>query len=290
MLKKEIQALLPKRKLDSQKGDFGHIFILAGSLGFTGAAILCAQGAMRSGAGLVTLGIPKSLNNIVAKRIVEVMTKCLPETKKQTLDLKAYRKIKKFISKIDVIALGPGLSKNSITQKLIRKIVYYIHKPMVIDADGLNALVGYLDLLRTTSNERRTTKILTPHLGEMSRLSGMSIEKIKKDRINIAKSFARKYNITLVLKGHKTIVVNPEGKIYINQTGNPGMSKGGTGDVLTGIIASFLGQGLTAFNAAKLGVYLHGLAGDLAGKQKSQYAMSASDILEKIPLAFKKVL
>ncbi|MEW6170621.1 MAG: NAD(P)H-hydrate dehydratase [Candidatus Omnitrophota bacterium] len=290
MLKKEIQALLPKRKLDSQKGDFGHIFVLAGSLGFTGAAILCAQGATYSGAGLVTLGIPKSLNNIVAKRIVEIMTKPLEETKKQTLALKAYQKIKKFISKIDIIALGPGLSRNSITQKLIRKIVSNIHKPMVIDADGLNALAGYLDLLRTTSDERGATKIFTPHLGEMSRLSGMSIEKIKKDRINIAKSFARKYNITLVLKGYKTIVASPEGKIYINHTGNPGMSKGGTGDVLTGMIASFLGQGLTAFNAAKLGVYLHGLAGDLAAKQKSQYAMSASDILEKIPLAFKKVL
>lgn len=285
------------RKPDTHKGDYGHIFIIAGSLGYVGAAILCANSAMRSGAGLVTLGIPESLSTIVAKRVfLEVMIKVLPERKKGTVGIAAYKDIANFSKKADVLAIGPGLSRNKSTQSLIRKIISKIDKPMVVDADALNALSGNLNLLRvkhSTLNAclpaRQAIRILTPHPGEFSRLIAKPIKDIQKNRESLAKSFAHDYNTVLVLKGHNTIVASPDNKLYVNTTGNPGMSTAGSGDVLTGIIAAFLGQGLDGFKAARLGVYLHGLAGDLAAKEKTQVGMIASDIIEKIPEAIKKI-
>ncbi len=270
-----------KRRPDSHKGDYGHVFVLAGSAGLTGAAYLTAQAALLSGSGLVTLGIPKSLNPIMARKLTEVMTTPLQETKAQSLGLKAFPEIKIVSDKIDVIAIGPGLSQNKETQALIRKIISTIDKPMVIDADGLNALVGHLNILPTA--------ILTPHPGEMARLIGKSVAYVQKNRKTVAKNFAKKYNVTLVLKGHRTIAVNPGNKIYVNKTGNPGMASGGVGDVLTGIIASFLGQGLSAFDAARLGVCVHGLAGDLAAKEKGQLSLTASALLNKLPEVLHKL-
>jgi len=273
---------LLRRSPNAHKGDFGHIFILAGSAKFSGAAVLCAEGALRSGAGLVTLGIPKGLNNAIIKiKPKEAMTLPLPGTKQGTLSAKGYGKIKDFIKNIDVLAVGPGLTQNKSTQKLVRKVIFGIAKPMVIDADGLNALVGHLNLLRVT-------RILTPHPAEMARLAGISVKKVQANRKDIAKKFARYYKVTLVLKGHNTVVADYKGNLYINKTGNPGMSTAGSGDVLTGMIAAFLGQGLNTFDAAKYAVYLHGLAGDLAAKEKTQLAMIASDIIDKIPEAIKK--
>lgn len=269
-----------KRRPDSHKGDYGHILVLAGSVGLTGAAYLTAQAALLSGSGLVTLGIPKSLNAILARRLTEVMTKVLPETKAQSLSLKAFSQIKKFSEKADVIAIGPGLSQNRETQTLIRKVVSSINKPMVIDADGLNALVGHLDILPAT--------VLTPHPGEMARLIARTKGFIRKDRKKVAKDFAAKYNVTLVLKGHRTVVAGPSGKIYVNKTGNPGMASGGMGDVLTGIIASLIGQGFSAFDAAKIGVYVHGSAGDIAAKEKGQPSLIATDLLNKLPDVLRK--
>ncbi|HAH21135.1 MAG: NAD(P)H-hydrate dehydratase [Omnitrophica WOR_2 bacterium GWF2_43_52] len=287
--KRAVPSVFSHRKLDTHKGDYGHIFILAGSRGFTGAAILCANSAMRTGAGLVTLGIPESQYSIVAKRVsVEVMTKPLPETKEKTLSFAAYKKIFDFAKKADVLAMGPGLSRNPSTQRLVRKIISTIDKPMVIDADGLNALAGSLDISRRTNDERRRTTILTPHLAEFSRLIGKPVTYIQKNREKLAKKIASDYNIILVLKGHKTIVVSPDKKVYINTTGNPGMATAGSGDVLTGMIAALLGQGLNGFEAARIGVFLHGLAGDLAAKEKTQAGMIASDIIDKIPAAIKK--
>ncbi len=280
---------LLRRKPDAHKGDFGHIFILAGSARFSGAAVLSSEAAMRSGAGLVTLGIPKSLNSALIKiKPKEVMTFPLPETSDGALSLSGYNKIKGFENNIDVLAIGPGLSQNKSTQSLVRKILSKTDKSMVIDADGLNALVGYLDLLRVKSYELRVTMILTPHPGEMARLMGISIKEVQNNRKDIARKFAKHYKVTTVLKGHNTVVADYSGNLYINKTGNPGMATAGSGDVLTGMIAAFLGQGLSAFNAAKYGVYLHGLAGDLAAKEKTQIGMIASDIIDKIPEAIKK--
>lgn len=283
-----LPSQLLQRNPNTHKGDFGHIFILAGSVGFSGAAVLCSEAALRSGAGLVTLGIPKSLNNAIIKiKPKEVMTLPLPETRQGTLGLGGYKKIRDFITQIDVLAIGPGLSQNKPTQVLVRKIISKTDKPMIIDADGLNALVGYSNILRTPGPGHRD-QILTPHPGEMARLLGINVKRVQGKRKEIAQDFAKGHKLTVVLKGHNTIVADYKGNLYINKTGNPGMATAGSGDVLTGMIGAFLGQGLNAFDAAKYAVYLHGLAGDLAAKEKTQLSLIASDIIEKIPEAIKK--
>ncbi len=243
---------------------------------------------MRSGAGLVTLGIPKSLNRAIIKiKPKEVMTFPLPETSDGTLSLSGYKKIKDFVKNTDVLTVGPGLTQNKSTQSLVRKVISGIDKPMVIDADGLNALVGHLKMLHV-SRSTLHARILTPHPGEMARLTGISIKKIQVNRKDIAQKFAKEYKVSVVLKGHNTVVADYSGNLYINKTGNPGMATAGSGDVLTGMIAAFLGQGLNALDAAKYAVYLHGLAADLAAKEKTQISMIASDIIDKIPEAIKK--
>ena len=236
----------------------------------------------------MTLGIPQSLNSAFIKiKPREVMTLPLPETKERTLSLTAYRKIRDFAEEVDVVILGPGLSRNGSTQLLVRRIISKINKQMVIDADGLNALVDHLQILRTTKYAQRNT-VLTPHPGEMARLLGTSVAKVQTHRKEVAEKFARNYKVSVVLKGHHSIVADYQGHIYINKTGNPGMATAGSGDVLSGMIGAFLGQGLKAFEAAKIAVYLHGMAGDLAAKEKTQISLIASDIVDRIPEAIKK--
>ncbi len=250
---------------------------------------MCAEAAMRSGAGLVTLGIPKNLNNAIIKiKPKEVMTLPLAETKEGTLSLAGYKKIKDFLKNINVVMLGPGLGKNKSTYNLVLKLISKITQVAVIDADGLNALVGHLNILRDNETTRQRATILTPHPGEMARLLGISTNEIQGQRKEIARRFARDYNCTVVLKGRKTVVANNQGKVYVNNTGNPGMATAGSGDVLTGILGAFLGQGLSTFSAAKYAVYLHGFAGDLAAKENTQLGMIASDIIAKLPEAIKK--
>ena len=274
---------LKKRPKNSHKGDFGHIFILAGSRGLTGAAALCSNAALRSGAGLVTLGIPGSLKSIMSRKLTEVMTLSLAETKDETLSLKAEQGILKKANSSDVTVIGPGLSQNTETRKLIRKLVVKIEKPMVLDADALNAISEKIEILEKI----KTKYIVTPHPGEMARLINKSLNYIKNNRLIVAKKFSRDYNAVVVLKGAGTIVAEPGGKYYINTTGNPGMATAGSGDVLAGIIAGFLGQGLNEFDAARSGVYIHGLAGDIAAEDKGEVGLIAGDILEKIPYAIK---
>jgi len=276
---------LPKRKKKSHKGDYGHILVLAGSKGLTGAAYLASQAALLSGSGLVTLGIPESLNAIMERKLTEVMTLPLPETKNAALSFAAYKKIKEFIKKIDVVAIGPGLSQNSSTIKLVRKLIRTLDKPFVLDADGINALKGSPGLLKKV----KVPAVITPHPGELARLLGKKAKDVQKDRLRLARKFAIVYNKLLVLKGHRTIVATPPGGYYVNTTGNPGMASGGVGDVLTGIIASLMGQGLELSQAATLGVYVHGLAGDLAKKEKGETSLVATDLLKMLPKAFKKV-
>ncbi len=279
-----LPAQLQKRKSDTHKGDYGHVLVIGGSCGLTGAVCLCAQAALRSGCGLVTVGVPSSLNNIFEVKLTEVMSLPLKETSQRTLSLSAFKIIKQFSLKVDVIIAGCGASCNVSTKKLIVKILREINKPLVVDADGINAFVGDLETLR-----RRVFRdvIFTPHMGEFSRLINKSIDYIRKKRKRLAKEFALRYNLILVLKGCRTIIT--DGKRFIeNTTGNPGMATAGSGDVLSGIISGLMAQGLSGFESAKLGVYLHGLAGDLAVRDITQVSLVASDIIKYLPLAVKK--
>lgn len=246
-----------------------------------GSAALAGLSAMRCGAGLVTVGIPESLNSAAHKKLSSViMTWPLKETPQQTIAVSAYTQIKKDIDKYQAIAIGPGLSQNNSTQKFILKVIENSPVSMVIDADALNALSGNLKSLTKTD----TLKILTPHPGEMARLTGLSKKKIEANRKDIAQNFAKKHQCILLLKGAQTIVACPEGKVYVNKTGNVGMATAGSGDVLTGMIAAFFAQGMTSFEATKWGAYFHGKAGDRAAKAKGKASMIATDIIENITI------
>ncbi len=273
------------RKADSHKSDYGHILILAGSSRFSGAALLCAEAALRAGAGLVTLGIPKGINLAVIKnKAKEVMTLPFPETKDGTLSKAAFIKIRIFLENVDVLIIGPGLGKHKSTYALIRKIIAESNLPTVLDADGLNALNKHLKILEVHRGEL----ILTPHEKEISRLFGISSGFVNKNRKLVAEKYAKYYNSVIILKGHNSIVTSARGKCYINRTGNPGMATAGSGDVLSGIVGAFLAQGLDSFTAAKYATYIHGLAGDIAAKDKTQMGLIASDIINRIPDAIKK--
>lgn len=273
----------PKRKSAANKGDFGHVLVMAGSIGYTGAAYLASQAAILTGSGLVTLAIGRSLYEIMASKLTEVMVKPFFETKDFSLGLLAEKDLLAFSERCSVAAIGPGISQNKETQNLVRNLSAKLNKPIVLDADGLNAFAGHADGLKVVKER----PILTPHPGEMARLIGGNIEEVQANRKEVALRFAGEYNTVLVLKGHETIVAEPGGEFYINQTGNAGMASGGTGDVLTGMIASFVAQGCDRFTAAVLGVYFHGLAGDLAAKEKGLLGLIATDLLNKIPEVLK---
>ena len=275
---------LLRRKSNVHKNQFGHVLVLAGSRRMLGAAALTSLAAIRSGAGLVTLGIPQSLNAAAQKKISNaIMTLPLPETREQTLAFTAFKKIHKDYHLFDAIAIGPGLSRNTGTRSLILRIIETSPLPLVIDADALNALQGQCDVLKKS----QTAKILTPHAGEMARLINTPKQAIEKSRKATAQAFAWKYRCTLLLKGAKTIVASPGKNIYTNQSGNAGMATAGSGDVLTGMITAFLAQGLADFEAAKYGAYLHGKAGDRAARAKTKLAMIAPDIIDHIPDAIR---
>lgn len=279
-----LPAQLLRREPDSHKGNYGYLLALGGSLGLTGAICLCARAALRAGAGVVKAGVPKSLNPVFEAKLTEEMTLPLSDINGH-LKVKAFSEIRKDLKKTDVIALGPGIGVHSETKKLIFKILKGTDKPLVIDADAINLLAGNLRILKQRKNPNL---ILTPHLGEFSRLIKKEIGQIKSSRKELAKEFALRYNLTLVLKGNKTVVANGK-EIFENDTGNPGMATAGSGDVLCGIIAALVARGLDTYLAAKLGVYLHGLSGDFAAKEKTQNCIIASDLIEYLPQAFKKL-
>jgi len=283
MAKEHIAVISPKSE-DSHKGDYGKLFIIAGSPGLTGAAYLSSQAAIRTGSGVVTLGVPASLNVILETKLTEVMTIPLAETEGYSLGLKAEEKILDFSKKCDVVALGPGLGKDKETHLLIRSLVENLDRPLVIDADGLNAIGTDLDIIKN----RNETTVLTPHPGEMARLVGASIDDVQENRETMAKDLAVQTGAIVCLKGHKSVVADPEGSIYTNTTGNSGMSTAGCGDVLTGMIASFIGQDIFAYSATIAAVYLHGLAGDIAAENMGSFSMIASDIIDSISEAFDK--
>lgn len=283
-------SLVPERPLHSYKGDYGHILVVAGSRGKTGAALMTAKACLNAGAGMVTLGVPETLADIFQARVTEEMVLPLPDTGKGEFSFEAAEEILAFVSgKADVLAVGPGMGVSDDTRRLMSHLIGNAVTPVVIDADGINAIAGNAEVLKRA----RSPIILTPHIGEMTRLlkrrasdfSGLQA-KIAGDKIGTTRAFAKDTGTYLVLKGAPTIVAEPEGRAFINTTGNPGMATAGSGDVLTGIIAAFLGQGLNPLDAAILGVYIHGLAGDIASSQKGEHSMTATDITNRLGVAF----
>jgi NAD(P)H-hydrate epimerase len=281
-----VKALLPRRAPDAHKGSCGTVLVLSGSIGMTGAAALTALSALKAGAGMVYLGIPESLNDIMESKLTEVITKPLPETRTRTLSVAGFDKIRNLMAKADVLAIGPGLSAHPETAELVGLVLSQATMPGVIDADALNAAAAKPETLY----DIKTSLILTPHYGEMSRLLRRDISIVKSDPMAAVQEAAQKFCQTVVLKGAPSVIAQPKGPLWINATGNAGMATAGSGDVLAGILAGLLAQGLKTWEAARLGVYLHGLAGDLAAEDKTQYAMLAGDILENIPRAFSRLL
>ncbi|MGH7274254.1 MAG: NAD(P)H-hydrate dehydratase, partial [Nitrospiria bacterium] len=285
LVPQEIKEGLPYRPIDAHKGKFGHALVIAGSVGKTGAAAMAALSAMRVGAGLVTLATPSSLNPIMEQKLTEAMTVPLPETTAQTLSLAAEKALLDLVHDKSVVIIGPGLSTHPETLELVRRLLNAFRLPTVLDADGINALIGHNDLLGQASAKI----VITPHPGEMARLLGITSQKIQSDRLGISQSFARRNKLWLILKGAHTVLADPQGSLFINPTGNEGMATGGTGDVLAGILGGLISQGLDPLQASKVGIYLHGLAGDLAALQKGTMGMIAGDVLECIPSAIQKI-
>ena len=276
----------PRRYADSHKGTYGRVFVVAGSTGMTGAASLTSEAALRAGAGLVTLGAPRSLNPVLEIKLTEVMTLPLAETPEGSLAPAAASRILEFVNRTaSILAIGPGLSQHPETVSLVHDLLREYDGPMVIDADGLNAISGSKDLLRSLPPQT----VITPHPGELRRLTGESVAELERDRIGFAQQFAQEYDITLVSKGAPTIIAGGNGEVWINATGNPGMSTGGMGDVLTGVIAGLMAQETPSFEAAVLGVYLHGLAGDIAAESRGMPGLMAGDVLNALPEAISRV-
>jgi len=274
-----VQTLFKPRKPDAHKGDAGHVLVIAGSPGKTGAAAMAGMSAMRTGAGLVTIGIPKGINRIIEPLAIEAMTLPLPESENGSLDIKAFDEIQKCAQGKRCMAIGPGLGVDSRTKKLVRALVADARIPLIIDADGLNALAEGAGVFKKSP----APMIITPHPGEMAKLARTSVKEIQKDRIGWARRLSRDMNAHLVLKGAKTIVASPDGGIHINPSGNPGMASGGMGDVLTGVIAGLLAQGFDLEEAAVSGVFLHASAGDDLAEKQGAIGFLATDVMEQIP-------
>lgn len=278
---------IPKRKADTSKGDYGKVLVVAGSVGMAGAAYLAASGAHRAGAGLVYLATPKDIYNILAKKLFCTVIHPMPQTCLRQAGAKGALSnpipILELAEKCDSVAIGPGLSRNSATAKVVKTLILKLQKPFVLDADGLNCISDNPSVLR----KAKAPMVITPHPGELSRLIKTSIDYIQRNRKAVAIKTAKLYNVIALLKGHNTIVTDGK-NVYVNKTGNPGMATGGSGDILTGIIATFLAQGFSPFDSACLGAHIHGLAGDLACKKFGEISLIATDILDYLPEAFKR--
>jgi NAD(P)H-hydrate epimerase len=280
----EIQRWLSiPRRPDTHKGDYGHLLVIAGSVGKTGAAAMACQAALRMGAGLVTLAVPKSLNPIMEMKLTEVMTEPLPETPKQTLSLRAFSAIVRLCENKKAVVIGPGLGTYKETQSLVLKLIRTLDLPIILDADGLTALATQLKTLPATNR----SLILTPHPGEMARLIRSTVKEVLENRLGLSKNFSQSQHVHLVLKGHPTLIASPKGEIFINPTGNPGMASGGTGDVLTGMIGGLICQGFDILPSLQASVFLHGMAGDEATQEIGEKSLIATDIIEKLPALLK---
>jgi NAD(P)H-hydrate epimerase len=280
-----IQWLVPRRDPDTHKGSYGHLLVMAGSRGKTGAAILACRAAMRMGAGLVTLAAPRSLNGIFAGSLVEAMTEPLCDNATEEMEPLGDAEWRRLLERKNALLFGPGIGVTEGARNALRWLLKNLAMPWVIDADGLNSLA--LDLVRLRS--ARTPPVLTPHPGEMARLIGRDTAAINKDRVGAAQYFAVTHCCHVVLKGARTVIATVDGKVFINPTGNPGMASGGMGDVLAGMLAALLGQGFSPEDAMKLGVYLHGFVGDRVAEAKGPVGLIASDIIEGLPAGMRRL-
>jgi NAD(P)H-hydrate epimerase len=275
----DIRGYLRPRPPNTHKGRAGHMFVLAGSPGKTGAAAMAALAAMRAGAGLVTLGVPQSLEPIVATHSLEVMTAALPETNDGVLGEASLDAILRLLQDKRCLALGPGMGQTDETRSLVHQLLAQCRLPLVIDADGLNNIAGATDKLRQCA----APVVITPHPGEMARLVETSVKTVQANRIACARDFSQAFKVHIVLKGAGTVIAHPDGFVFTNSTGNPGMASGGMGDVLTGLIAGLIAQGFAVEAACHLGVYLHGAAADSLAAQKGPWGYLASDLMNRIP-------
>jgi len=274
---------LPKRREDAHKGEFGHVLVVGGSRVFIGAPCLAAMGALRSGAGLVTVACPESQQPILATKLTEAMTLALPEGAPGSIGRAAWEPLREFAVQADVIAVGPGLGTHEETKALVQRLARDLDHPMVIDADGLNAFAGQLAAL----SRRRSPTALTPHPGEMGRLAGCTAADVQLAREEKALEVAmRAPRLVVALKGAGSIVTDGE-RVFVSATGNPGMATGGTGDVLTGVVAALLGQGFDVFSATAIAVHVHGAAGDAAARRTGQMGLIASDLADALPAAIE---
>jgi ADP-dependent NAD(P)H-hydrate dehydratase / NAD(P)H-hydrate epimerase len=282
----DIAQLFAPRAADSNKGNFGHVLVVGGSLGKAGAAAMASIAVLRSGAGLCTVATAKSVLATVAGFHAELMTEPLKETNDGTISIHGYECLKKLATKMTLLAIGPGISRNAETSELVRKLVTESDKPLVLDADGLNAFEDRVAEL----NGKGKSLVITPHPGEMARLMGCSIADVQRDRIKTAREFAREHNLIVVLKGHRTLIAKPDGEVWVNTTGNPGMATGGTGDILTGITAGLVAQNpKSVFEAVVAAVHLHGLAGDVACETMGEQSLIATDLIEALPEAIRRI-
>ncbi len=281
----DLAQLIGPRPAESNKGNYGHVLVIGGSLGKAGAAAMAGISALRTGAGLSTVATAKSVLSTAAGFHPELMTEPLPETNAGTISAAALAQIEELSKGKTVLAIGPGISRNPETCELIRALVAKTRTPIVLDADGLNAFENRADEL----NGAGRTLVITPHPGEMARLAHMSIPDVQKDRLGVAREFAREHDLIVVLKGHRTLVVRPNGEAWVNTTGNPGMSTGGTGDILTGMVAGMLAQHTKdGFLAVCAAVHLHGLAGDVMRETVGEHSLIATDLLTGLPEAFRR--
>ncbi len=285
----DLAWLAQPRERDAHKGDFGHVLVLGGSVGKTGAAAMAAKAALRAGAGLATVATAKSALPVIASHSMEVMTEPLPETDAGTVSLNALEGglLDALVEGKSVLAVGPGLGRHPETMELVRSVVNKYDLPVVLDADGLNAFAGCIQTLRPD----RRVRVLTPHPGEMGRLTDRKTSAIVAHRLEVAREFAKSHGVQLVLKGFRTLTASPEGQVWVNLTGNPGMATGGSGDVLTGIAAALLAQypERSATEVTAAAVYLHGLAGDIAARELGEASVIAGDILDALPRAYQEI-
>jgi NAD(P)H-hydrate epimerase len=281
----DVAAVLPPRPLDAHKGRYGHVLVVAGSLGKTGAAALACLGALRVGTGLVTCALPASQQPVVAGRVAEAMTEPLPETTARSLSAKAVERVLELLARMDAAVVGPGVGLDAETQSGVRDLIRQAERPLVVDADALTALAGRLGVLREAAGPR----LLTPHPGEAARLLGVDVTVVQADRVGTARRLAGETGAAVALKGARTVVATPDGEAAVNPTGNPSMASGGTGDVLTGIAGGLLAQGVPPTAALRAAVYLHGLAGDLAAEARGVAGVLAGDLADALPGAIRRV-
>lgn len=279
-----VAAMLPGRRYDAHKKSVGRVLIVAGSVGMTGAACLAAEATLRTGAGIVTLAVPRSLNDIFEVKLTEAMTVPMPETTSRSLDVAASRIVLEMCDSFDALVIGPGMSLENSTKELVRALVAEVELPVVLDADGLNALTGGAEVLR----QRKGPTVITPHTGELSRLLGTEATTIEADRLAYTKRAAAEWGVVALLKGPGTVVSDGE-SVSVNSTGNAGLATAGTGDVLAGMIGSLIAQGATASEAAVAGSYIHGLAADLAAREVTERCLIAQDVISFLPRAFARV-